>query len=46
MTRAWKIFLLFRLPLAVLVLALLVEAGALLLAESPKLRHPLDRLPM
>jgi len=44
MTRAWKIFLLFRLPLAVLVLALLVEAGALLLAESPKLRHPLDRL--
>jgi len=40
----WKTFLLRRLPLAILAIAVLAEGSATILEDSRPLRHPLDRL--
>jgi len=42
MAPQWKSFLLFRLPIAAIVLAVLVEGMASLLSGVPRLRHPMD----
>ncbi len=44
MNQPWKIFLIFRLPLALLFLIGFIEFAAYSLSTTPKLRHPLDRL--
>lgn len=44
MTNNWKGFLLYRFPIAVFLLAAIVETTAALLANTPQLRHPLDHL--
>jgi hypothetical protein len=44
MTNNWKGFLLYRFPIAVFMLAAIVEITAALLANTPQLRHPLDYL--
>jgi len=44
MNQPWKIFLTFRLPLALLFFIGFMELAAYFLSTSPKLRHPLDRL--
>jgi hypothetical protein len=44
MTNNWKGFLLYRFPIAVFMLAAIVETTAALLANTPQLRHPLDYL--
>ncbi len=44
MNQAWKIFLLLRLPLALVFFIGFVELAAYFLSTTPKLRHPLDRL--
>lgn len=44
MNRTWKLFLIFRLPLAIMLLGMLTEITAHLLSTTPKLRHPLDHL--
>ena len=44
MNQPWKIFLTFRLPLALLFLIGFMELAAYFLSTTPKLRHPLDRL--
>ncbi len=44
MNNHWKIFLIYRFPMAIFALAVIVEITATLLAETPQLRHPLDRL--
>jgi len=40
----WKSFLIFKIPVSIIFLTLLIEGLAFLLSDTPKLRHPLDRL--
>tara|TARA_B100000989_G_scaffold66491_1_gene46232 strand:+ start:2146 stop:3120 length:975 start_codon:yes stop_codon:yes gene_type:complete len=40
----WKLFLIVKIPSSIIFLTLLIEGLALLLSDTPKLRHPLDRL--
>jgi hypothetical protein len=44
MTNHWKRFLIYRLPMAIFALVVIVEIIATLLSDTPQLRHPLDRL--
>ena len=40
----WKTFLTIKIPTAIVLLTLLIETLAYFLSETPKIRHPLDRL--
>lgn len=44
MTEPWTSFLTRRLPIALVILALVAELGAWALRDAPRARHPLDRL--
>lgn len=44
MPELWTSFLTHRLPVALLILAVMVEAAAFALRDAPRARHPLDQL--